>query len=242
MNYTKINTNLGKTTEFMQGEIDTVKAFCHNLNKDEKLLLEKKENCARMLFVVLGGAKFEQEVAVYEYNEKALFVPKPYTDFEIVGINDCTVLEIQIELTDDEWQELLSRSGNFPIAEAYDAFPKYKEDCKSEKTISRMIVDADILPRFGMGSVETYGDDRVEKHTHPCVEQLFFNFEESNMIVEIDDDDFQIDGSTIMHIPLASDHGVRVKAPYHMHYLWMDFVIDEEGNQYLKDAHQIIEE
>ena len=68
------------------------------------------------------------------------------------------------------------------------------------------------------------------------------NFEESNMIVEIDEDDFPIDASTIMHIPLGSDHGARVEAPYHMHYLWMDFVIDEDGNQYLKDAHQIIDE
>ncbi len=138
-----------------------------------------------MLFVVLGGAKFETDGVSYEHNDKALFIPKPDTSFEIVGINDVAVLEIQIELTADEHDELLSRSSDFLISKAYDAFPKYKEDCKSEKTISRMIVDADILPRFGMGSVETYGDDRVEKHTHPCVEQLFFNFEESNMMLRL---------------------------------------------------------
>ena len=63
-----------------------------------------------------------------------------------------------------------------------------------------MIVDADILPRFAMGSVETYGDDRVEKHAHPGIEQFFFNFEESNMIVMIDD-------------PQGAFYGSQVAAP-----------------------------
>ena len=242
MNYTKVSTTLGKTTELMQGEIDTVRAFCHNLKQDEKLCLEKKENCERILFVVLGGATFRTSDMEYMHHDKGLFVPKPNTDFEIVGINDCAVLEIQVELTDDEWQELLSKSEKFPISSPYAAFPKYKEECKSEKTISRMIVDADILPRFAMGSVETYGDDRVEKHAHPGIEQFFFNFEESNMIVMIDDDEFPIDGATIMHIPHGSNHGARVEAPHHMHYLWIDFVTSEEGTRHLKEAHEMIDE
>lgn len=241
MNIQKIGLNELGSTKLMENEIENVKVIKHCLKKGEIIVLDKNKDFARVLFLVLGSVKFITDELTVVHSERALFLPKPEALIELKGEGDCSVLEIQIRLNDKQWQDYTNSKKMFPVSKRYDEFLKYKEDCKSEKTISRIIVEPDTIPNLAIGSVETYGEDRVGKHKHPYVEQLFYNFEESDMMVEIDDEAYPVSKSTILHIPLGSSHGVYVKEGWHTHYLWMDYVIDEKGLEYIEEAHEIIE-
>ena len=105
---------------------------------------------------------------------------------------------------------------------------KILDPYKSQKTISRMMIPHEILPQFSMGSVETWGDDLVKPHTHPMLDQLFFNFPENDMDVLIDGTAYPMGGDMILHIPLGSDHGVNVDGNRHLHYMWIDVMPDQE--------------
>ena len=119
-----------------------------------------------------------------------------------------------------EWESKIT----LPQFISYDTAPKYREDCKSEKTISRMLLAEGVLPDIAMGSVETWGEDCVLDHEHPFCDQLFFSFEENYMRVVIDGESFEMCGNTLLHIPLGSLHGVRVDEGGCAHYVWIDYV------------------
>jgi hypothetical protein len=90
-----------------------------------------------------------------------------------------------------------------------------------------------------MGSVVSYGFDRVEPHSHPLIDQFFFSFPENDAELIIDDERKHYGGYTIVHIPLGSNHGVEVMKGRRMHYLWIDFMIDKRGAAYLDEVHTL---
>ena len=127
----------------------------------------------------------------------------------------------------------------FPVVQDYAASIQYVDPNKSEKTISRMMIPHKIIPRFAIGSVESYGYDYVKPHSHPMLDQFFFSFPENNMYVIINGEKFPMEGNMILHIPLGADHGVEVTGSSHMHYMWIDFLPDNEaGLKRLDDRHK----
>ena len=127
-----------------------------------------------------------------------------------------------------------------PYALRYDDAVKYREDCKSEKTVSRMLLPEGIIPRLAIGSVQTTGPDRVERHEHPYCDQLFFSLAENDMIVEMNNVEMPMGGTTLLHIPLASSHGVAIPPSGIAHYIWIDFIVDPRGIEYMHTAHEEI--
>jgi hypothetical protein len=67
----------------------------------------------------------------------------------------------------------------FPHIQIYRNAKHYRDRNKSEKTISRAVIEQRIIPRFAFGSVETYGVDAVKSHDHPMLDQYFFSFPEN---------------------------------------------------------------
>ena len=94
---------------------------------------------------------------------------------------------------------------------------------------------------FAMGSVETYGKDRIEQHSHPHLEQYFFSLAENNCIALIDDLQYPFGPNSVLHIPLGSNHGIHLDDEHSCHYLWIDFLLNEEALEYLDTAHTIVE-
>jgi mannose-6-phosphate isomerase-like protein (cupin superfamily) len=59
------------------------------------------------------------------------------------------------------------------------------------------------------------------------------------MEVIIDDEKIPMKGDTILYIPLGSNHGVEVTGDRHMHYMWIDFMPDNElGLARLEASHK----
>ena len=102
-----------------------------------------------------------------------------------------------------------------------------------------MMIPHRIIPRFAIGSVESYGYDYVKPHAHPMLDQFFFSFPENDMDVIINGEHIPMGGNMILHIPLGSDHGVEVTEGKHMHYIWIDFLPDNDlGLKRLDDRHK----
>jgi hypothetical protein len=132
-----------------------------------------------------------------------------------------------------EWQEgddelAAEYKTQFPHIQIYRNAKQYRDRNKSEKTISRSVIDQRIIPRFAFGSVETYGVDAIKSHDHPMLDQYFFSFPENEMDVLIDFEPIPMKGNELLYIPLGSMHGVDVKEGQHCHYLWIDFYPDNE--------------
>ena len=142
---------------------------------------------------------------------------------------DAQILEIRWFKREGEDDALAAEyKTQFPLIQIYRNSKQYRDRNKSDKTISRSCIDQRRIPRFALGSVETYGIDAVKSHDHPMLDQFFFSFDENEMDVLIDYEAVPMKGNELLYIPLGSIHGVDVRAGQHCHYLWIDFYPDND--------------
>lgn len=227
----------GESSCLMDGEIlDTLVKY-HAIDAGNTLSLEPCKQGASVLLIETGSVKFIAD-GFEGTCGSGVFVPKPQSKVQIVAVKDSRILELQRFLTREEFRQY-ENSSQIPFLQAYEKAPTYTEDCKSAKTISRMLIPQRMIPRFAMGSVYTYGDDCVEAHEHPMLEQFFFSLPENNCTVSIDGLKVPFPGNALLHIPLGSLHGVESKGPQIIHYVWMDFLFGEEGLKYMDEAHRL---
>ena len=215
----------------LDGEIIGACSSIHNLKEGESVTATTSNRAAR-IFVVCRG---QVEINGIPCNGRGVYAFVDSNIF-ITSISDSTVLEIQKLLNMDE----KPHTDRLPYFIRYGDAVRYKEDCKSEKTVSRMLLEEGLIPGVALGSVETYGKDSIGIHSHPFCDQLFFSFEENDMDVLIDGAKVHMGGNTLLHIPLGSSHGVDIPDRGCAHYVWIDFIIDERGIEYMSSAHQKI--
>ncbi len=215
----------------LKNEIAGAETYLHRMGAGEEITLE--EDGAAHIFILSAGAITVGGLSLAGRGIAA-FSPM---ELSLCAEAESLVFEISWALTEAE------RSALKPVRYSlnYDDARRYTEDCKSEKTISRTLLKEQTLPRIAIGSVETYGDDRIANHEHPYVDQLFFSFPENDMQVVIGDEAVPMGGDALIHIPLASSHGVELHGEQCAHYVWIDFIIDEErGLEFLATAHHEI--
>jgi quercetin dioxygenase-like cupin family protein len=128
-----------------------------------------------------------------------------------------------------------------PLVKKFRECTPYREAIKSAKTVSRTLLPENYVPRMAMGTVETTGPDEVGAHRHPMLEQLFLGLRGNDITVTADDERANLKEFAILHIPLGSNHGAKVEAGKKLHYIWMDFFMAKEGQEWLK-MHKPVEE
>ncbi len=222
----------------LEGEIQGALVWHHKLNEKKEMTFEPSAELIRIFFLCSGTVAFHQGKKDWLYEEKAVFVSKPEEGTVLKAVTEAELIEIQWRLTDEDKAQLASCATDFPVTGRYLEAVQYRDPFKSEKTISRAIIPQRIIPRFAMGSVETYGEDLIGQHEHPLLDQFFFSFPENDMILLLDDLEHPMGGDTLLHIPLGCNHGVRVEPGQCAHYIWIDFVAGEEGNRYLDEVHK----
>lgn len=129
-----------------------------------------------------------------------------------------------------------------PHVKKFSECPAYREAIKSPKTVSRTLLPENYVPRVAMGTVETTGPDTVGAHRHPMLEQLFLGLKDNDITVSADDAKAQLPSFAILHIPLGSNHGAQVSEGRKLCYVWMDFFLTKEGQEWLKMHKPIVEE
>jgi hypothetical protein len=85
-----------------------------------------------------------------------------------------------------------------------------------------------------LGTVETTGPDAVAAHRHPMLEQLFLGLQDNDITVTADTASARLGAFDILHIPLGSNHGAQVVEGKKLHYVWMDFFMTKEGQEWLQ--------
>ena len=228
---TEIHENI--SIELCAGEIPGAKAMHHILTGDSSLIFTANDVYYHILMLISGEANFATEGRSYTFNERVTFVPALDKELKITAKGKVNILEIQWDCVEEDKALITEYQAEFPYIQLYRECVQYTEATKSEKTISRMTIPQRVIPRLAAGSVETYGIDMIQPHSHPMLDQFFFSFPENDMEVIIDGEHIPMQGNELIHIPLGSEHGVYVPEGKHCHYMWIDFILDiEEG---LKD-------
>lgn len=215
--------------EILPGEIENIKVYYRNLCEGE-IFMSAPQADTYKVFILASG---EIDVNGKRMCDRGLCAFSPDDKVDIEATTDSALLEINL------FSEVAPESGKLPYFINYANAHTYREDCKSEKTVSRMLLEPRIVPNLAVGSVETYGKDRVDAHEHPDVEQLFFGFSENDMHLKINGELTYMGGNTLVHIPLASTHGVEVEDGGCAHYVWIDYIINERGLEYMDSAHEM---
>lgn len=221
----------------MDGEIEGTRISRFMLEAEEEISFSICDRFARVLLVLSGEAAVQPARGILSLHERGSYVQAPLEEVCIRAQKKTLLLELCRNITGVEFQAY--SQGALPLFTSYEKAPTYREDCKSEKTVSRMLIPARTIPRFAMGSVETTGDDQVEEHAHPMLEQFFLGVSDNNCTLMIDGVPYPFGPHTLLHIPLGSTHGVCSKGDQKIHYIWMDFLFDETGLAYMDQAHRM---
>lgn len=222
----------------LEGEISGAEVIYHSVKADSRFTVKAEPDKLRTFLLIDGAVIFSMEDREDILEERGSYVAKNGCGVTVCCKEDSHILEILRVLSKAE-QEAIKESGiSFPVIQKYEECSQYREDFKSKKSISRSMIDHHILPGFCMGSNESYGPDKVEKHAHPLLDQFFFSFEENEVNLLIDDMIQPYEGNTLIHIPLGSDHGVEIPDGKKMHYVWIDFMVDPGAVAYLDEVHK----
>lgn len=234
----EISKNKINRKSVLQGEINGINTYYLELFKDKPYLIKPAQDSVSLYLITHGKGIITQGVRQFEANGLNLFVPSIMEEASVLAdTGDFGMLEIVIRLTSAEYQLLKQKQNKLPYFVDYTRCRQYKEAIKSQKTISRMILPEDIIPRFCMGSVETCGPDKVGAHSHPMLEQLFYGLKGNDCIVKADGIKAAFKENILLHIPLGSRHGVDVEGGKFLNYIWMDLFRSQEDMEYIKENH-----
>ena len=218
-----------QSTELCKGEIFGARPVHYTIEQGDATEFAGSCGYYRILILIEGKAKYLTDGKKFEFDGRTTFVPAPDKCLTVKALTDVQILEIQWDEAPGDDEDLKQYNTQFPVVVPYQESIQYVDPNKSEKTISRMMIPHEVIPRFTIGSVESYGYDLVRPHAHPMLDQFFFSFPENDMEVIIDDEKYNMKGNIILHIPLGSNHGVEVTGDRHMHYMWIDFMPDKEA-------------
>ncbi len=212
--------------------------FLYRMEVGKKLSFQPKENTAFIFLTIEGDFTFSAGSENVSVEGRYVFIPgfDQTADFEAKSTTRFLAIEWQIPK--DQTGQWKNTEHTFPYVQEYITSTQYRDKNKSDKTISREMVRQRIVPGFCMGSVESYGYDKVAQHPHPMLDQFFFSFPENKIDVLIEDFKVEMEGDTLLHIPLGSNHGVEVHEGNHMHYMWIDFFLGQDGLDRLDRSHK----
>lgn len=194
-------------------------------------------NTSTFLFVK-GNGQMHADTSLYHIVPETIAIPMTYKQVTI-DVQEGDTLHYLL-FTKKLFPQDLKDLETFPEENKYDIFFTKFEDCepytekiKSPNTISRTVLPQDIVPRVSLGTVEAPGPDAVGAHEHAMLDQLFLGLADNDIMVYADDKSVRFKGLSLLHIPIGSSHWVTVDGGKKMYYMWMDFFLTKEGQEWL---------
>lgn len=230
--------NISCSVPLLMGKIRGAEVYYHTLLPGDRFYVRRDPEWLKTLVLIDGEVLVKMEDEETGFKGRASLVADPEKALEVQSRELSHVLEVRRELGEARSEAIRKSGASFPMVQDYYACDQYREDFKSRKSISRSMIDHHLLPDYCMGSNESYGPDRVEKHAHPLLDQFFFSFEDNEVDLMIDDMIQPFEPNTLLHIPLGSDHGVMIPEGKKMHYIWIDFMVDPGAVAYLDEVHK----
>ena len=237
----KIDTSVSemRSLPMCVGEIPGTTPYHLTVPAGETYLLAADEAHYHIYILIEGECDMESGETRTAFAERVTFVPAPECGMKLIAKTRLQLVCIEWDITEEDIRLRAEYGTSFPLVQPYATSIQYVDPNKSPKTISRMMIPHKMIPRFAIGSVESYGYDYVKPHSHPMLDQFFFSFPENEMSLIINGEKIPMAGNEIVHIPLGADHGVEVTGTDHMHYMWIDFLPDNEaGIKRLDERHK----
>lgn len=186
-----------------------------------------------------GHGKAIIDAATYPISSETILLPNSARDLQISNNGSTTLHYIKIlcHLSEQDQADLQEFPTEHTQQVYYARFSDcqgYTEPIKSANTVSRTILPNQIVPRVAMGTVHTTGPDAVGAHKHPMLEQLFLGLGGNQCTVHADGLTESFNEYDLLHVPLGSLHGVEVSDNHTMYYIWMDFFLHKDGEEWLK--------
>ena len=246
----KVNFNifLGSKKDFVKekllvGEIEGITTDFITIQQGRQHKINPHDNRISIMLFLDGQGRVINAGHNFNFDKITIFVPKAASSCNIkAGEFNVVLLHITMLLNESDQEILKANANNFPYFKTYAECVPYKEEIKSEKTISRTIIPENIIPRLCVGSVQTTGPDVVGAHKHPMLEQLFYGLENNNCVVFANEHTTSFGEHTLLHIPLGSNHGATVAKGQTMFYIWMDFFKNQDDMIYILNSHTTLEE
>lgn len=228
------------TEELLAGEIaDTKIEHLAYLGPTRQTIALPDEHVTMFLFVSGNGTLIADSI-MYQIVPESIAIPMSEIDhlqFEVPTGEELHLLQFTKKLSSQDLEDL----RNFPEENKYKLYFTRFEDCepytekiKSPNTTSRTVLPADIVPRVSFGTVEATGPDEVGAHKHPMLDQLFLGLSDNDVTVHADNASTRFTQYSLLHIPIGSNHWVSVGENKKMYYMWMDFFLTKEGQEWLK--------
>lgn len=228
----------------LQNEISGIKAD-HITITGTAVRQEKMEKGFKFIYLFIKGqGNVIANKKNYDIVPETILVPNSVQLISISAAKNDTLhfLKISSKLTEQDMLDLAAfpreNTQKIYFARFIDCKP-YTEPIKSPNTISRTVLPNKYIPRIAMGTVETMGPDKVDPHEHPMLEQLFLGLTDNQVVVFADDAKIDFPAYSVLHIPLGSSHSVAAGKGKKMYYMWMDFFLDKEGEEWLKTHQEV---
>ena len=234
---TSCNMDTTRTLELLPGEIESIRTFHHVIAAEGELELAADSRVYHILFLIEGEAKLVTESGSFAMDCKGMFAEEAGKKITITSGKGARFLELEKTMTDTDLETRRGYHSTFPILQIYSQCEQYTDFSKTPKTINRIVLEQENIPRFAMGSVESVGEDYVIPNAHPEIDQFFFTFPENDTELIINGETMELGGDTLLHIPLGADHGTNLYEGKRMHYLWIDCLVDEKYAAILKEDH-----
>jgi len=225
--------------EVLKGAIEGIRTSYGFMGDGKRAVLQPVENEISIFLLIHGKGRIDYGLIRFEFHEITVFVPEVNFSFDLHALHsDVKFLAIRMRLFEADLSFLENNKAVYPYFLSYADCIPYKEEIKSEKSMNRMLVPQNIVPRLSIGSVQTKGPDVVAAHEHPMLEQLFYGLEENHCLVHANEHEILFEDSTLLHIPLGSKHSVHVTKDHQLHYLWIDFFRNQEDMSYITESHR----
>jgi len=230
-------------TALLQDEINGIQVEHVAITANNSFEDSVNDGYKAIYLFVKGTGEITIDNTTYDLAHETIFLPNAVENFTVTTTNDDTLhyLKISCQLSAQDHidlQALPAENTQQCYFEKFTDCQSYSEAIKSPNTVSRTILSNEYIPRVAMGTVHTKGPDKVATHEHPMLEQLFLGLSENNCIVYADENQVEFPQHSVLHIPLGSSHSVSVEQDQVMHYVWMDFFLDKQGEKWL-ETHQV---
>ena len=202
-------------------------------------IFESLEGNVDMYIFIKGNGVLKVDTMTYDLVPESIAIPMAFStiSIEVLEGEELHFVQFSKTLSSQDAADLKA----FPSENKYDIFftkfsdcEPYTEKIKSPNTVSRTVLPADIIPRVALGTVEAPGPDAVGAHEHAMLDQLFLGLAGNDIVVHADGKSAEFLEYSLLHIPIGSSHSVTVDEDKMMYYLWMDFFISKEGQEWLK--------
>ncbi len=228
-----------RNLNILENEIDGVTTKHLTLSNKTNKRVELEKGYKTIYLFISGYGKLSSGDSIYDIVPETIMLPNNVKNISFEPLENETlhylkVSVFQTELDIEDIKTFPKENVNTMYFKKFTDCESYTEPIKSPQTTSRTILPNKIIPRVAMGTVKTIGPDKVGAHEHGMLEQLFLGLKGNQTIVYADEAQIDFPEYSLLHIPRGSSHSVSVNKNNEMYYVWMDFFVDKDGEEWLK--------